>query len=142
MATLDLLGEEVSERSRRPPPPADEYVRMLDAIAARGLPANVSIKLTSLGLKIDPDFCRDQRRAHRRQGGRRTRELRAHRHGGPHHHRPPRSRSTASSSPATRIVGVVFQAYMRRTLADIAALPADRRQRPVLQGDLHRASER
>ena len=121
MATLDLLGEEVSERSRAIAA-ADEYVRMLEAIAARSLTSNVSIKLTSLGLKIDADFCRDNVErivaAAAAHGNFVRIDMEDH--------------TTTDRTLAIyrgifarhQNVGVVFQAYMRRTLADIAALPA------------------
>jgi proline dehydrogenase len=122
MATLDLLGEEVSERSKATAA-TDEYVRMLDDIAARSLPSNVSIKLTSLGLQVDADFCRDN-------------VLRivtaAARHGNfvridmEDHTTTDRTLAIYRDIFARhRNVGVVFQAYMRRTLADIAALPPE-----------------
>ena len=121
MATLDLLGEEVSERSKATAA-ADEYVRMLDAIAARGLPSNVSIKLTSLGLKIDADFCRDNV----------IRIVAAAAGHGNFVRIDMEDHTTTDRTLAIyrevfarhQNVGVVFQAYMRRTLADIAALPA------------------
>ena len=121
MATIDVLGEEVSERA-----PAlaavEEYLRAVAAIQERGLDANVSVKLTLLGLKVDEGFCRDNvdaiAAAARACGSfvridmedststdatlRIYRELQA-RHGN---------------------LGAVLQAYMRRTLADIAELPA------------------
>ena len=121
MATLDLLGEEVSERARATAA-ADEYVRMLDAIAARALPSNVSIKLTSLGLTIDTDFCRENVErivaAAAAHGNFVRIDMEDH--------------TTTDRTLAIyreifarhQNVGVVFQAYMRRTLADIAALPA------------------
>lgn len=122
MATLDLLGEEVSERAKATAA-ADEYVCMLEAIAARALPSNVSIKLTSLGLKIDADFCRENVErivaAAARHGNFVRIDMEDH--------------STTDRTLAIyrdifsrhQNVGVVFQAYMRRTLADIAALPAE-----------------
>lgn len=121
MATLDLLGEEVAERSKATAA-ADEYVRMLDAIAARGLPANVSIKLTSLGLKIDTDFCRENA----------ERIVAAAAGHGNFVRIDMEDHTTTDRTLAIyreiftrhQNVGVVFQAYMRRTLADIAALPA------------------
>jgi proline dehydrogenase len=121
MATLDLLGEEVAERSKATAA-ADEYVRMLDAIAARGLPANVSIKLTSLGLKIDADFCRENVErivaAAAGHGNFVRIDMEDHTTTGP--------TLAIYRQVFTRYqnVGVVFQAYMRRTLADVAALPA------------------
>ncbi|MEP6470378.1 MAG: proline dehydrogenase family protein [Acidobacteriota bacterium] len=57
MATLDVLGEDVSETGETERTVA-EYLRALDGIAARGLDSNVSVKLTALGLKIDPVHCR------------------------------------------------------------------------------------
>lgn len=120
MATLDLLGEEVSERSKAAAA-ADEYVRMLDAIAARGLPSNVSIKLTSLGLNIDADFCRENVE-------RIVSAAAAHRNfvriDMEDHTTTDRTLAIYREIFARhQNVGVVFQAYMRRTLADIAALP-------------------
>jgi len=56
MATIDVLGEEV-----RDPEPAQaavvEYLELLDRVKAEGLDANVSIKPTMLGLKIDEELC-------------------------------------------------------------------------------------
>jgi proline dehydrogenase len=119
MATIDLLGEEVSERATALAA-VDEYLRVFAAIHERGLDSNVSIKLTLLGLKVDEGFCRDNvdtiAAAARSRGNfvridmedssctdatlRIYRELQA-RHGN---------------------LGVVLQAYMRRTLSDIAEL--------------------
>jgi proline dehydrogenase len=54
--TVDVLGESVdSEVSARAA--ADRYIETLDALADRGLEANVSLKLTQMGLEIDRDFC-------------------------------------------------------------------------------------
>ncbi len=121
MATIDLLGEEVSERAKALAA-VDEYLRVFAAIEDQKLDSNVSIKLTLLGLKVDEGFCRDNvdriAAAARERGNfvridmedhtctdatlRIYRELQA-RHGN---------------------LGVVLQAYMRRTLKDIAELPA------------------
>jgi proline dehydrogenase len=120
MATIDLLGEEVSERGKAAAA-VEEYLRVFAAIQERGLDSNVSIKLTLLGLKIDEGFCRDNvdriAAAAAARGNfvridmedhtctdatlRIYRELQA-RHGN---------------------LGVVLQAYMRRTPRDIAELP-------------------
>ncbi len=59
MATLDVLGEDVTQLSETEETVA-EYLRALDAIARRGLDSNISVKLTALGLKIDPLACRKQ----------------------------------------------------------------------------------
>jgi proline dehydrogenase len=53
MATLDVLGEDVSRREE-----AEEAVqageRALDAITREQLNSNLSVKLTQLGIKVDP----------------------------------------------------------------------------------------
>lgn len=53
-STLDSLGENVTtpEEARRS---ADIYHRLLDAIQIRHLNANVSVKLTQMGMDLDPD---------------------------------------------------------------------------------------
>jgi len=55
-ASLDFLGEDVTllaeaERTR------DVYLEMLDAIESAGARTNVSVKLTALGLLVDEDVC-------------------------------------------------------------------------------------
>jgi proline dehydrogenase len=59
LATLDVLGEDVVRFSETEETVA-EYRRALDAIAEHRLDANISIKLTALGLKLDPTRCREQ----------------------------------------------------------------------------------
>jgi proline dehydrogenase len=123
MATLDVLGEEVKQKEKALQA-VDEYIRVFQAIAEHRLDANVSIKLTLLGLKIDEGFCRDNvdriATAAAAAGNfvridmedhtttdatlRIYRELHA-RHGN---------------------LGCVLQSYMRRTLRDIGELPAEK----------------
>ena len=121
MATLDLLGEEVTEPSRAVAC-VEEYERMLTAIAARGLPSNVSIKPTGLGLKIGEAACREN--VERIVAA-------AHRHGN-FVRIDMEDASTTDFTldlyrelhPRYGNVGAVLQAYMRRTLADVDRLPA------------------
>ncbi len=55
-ASLDLLGESVhSEDEARTA--GREYLHLLDRIAERRLDANVSVKLTAMGLDISEDLC-------------------------------------------------------------------------------------
>ena len=57
-ATLDLLGEDVTERD-----PAiasrDMYLRAIEGITARGLDCNASIKLSQMALRFDDALCRE-----------------------------------------------------------------------------------
>jgi len=59
MATLDVLGEDVTRREETEQT-VDAYARALQEIAARRLDSNISVKLTALGLKLDPAECRRQ----------------------------------------------------------------------------------
>ena len=58
MASLDLLGENVRDEAgaRRA---ASEYAGIFDRIAREQLDANVSLKLTQLGLDLDENLCRE-----------------------------------------------------------------------------------
>ncbi len=55
-ASMDYLGESVSDR-KMAEGARDVYLDLLDKIAACGVQANVSLKLTQMGLDISPDFC-------------------------------------------------------------------------------------
>lgn len=55
-ASLDLLGESVHQESEAGAA-RDEYLRMLDRIAASKVDANVSVKLTQMGLDIGEEIC-------------------------------------------------------------------------------------
>ena len=54
--SLDHLGEHVTDR-RTAEAARDDYLACLDRIAAEGLDANISIKLTQLGMGLDDDLC-------------------------------------------------------------------------------------
>src|SRR6476661_1479614 len=55
-ASLDLLGESVTnEREARAA--RDEYLQILDRIHQFRVDANVSVKLTAMGLDIDQELC-------------------------------------------------------------------------------------
>jgi proline dehydrogenase len=58
MGTVDVLGEEVREREKTVAA-VDQYLELLTRIDSEGLDANVSIKPTMLGLKIDDQLCID-----------------------------------------------------------------------------------
>jgi proline dehydrogenase len=54
--TLDLLGESVTNEQQARAT-RDEYLRILDRIQEQRLDANVSLKLTAMGLDIAEDLC-------------------------------------------------------------------------------------
>ena len=57
-ASLDLLGESVTNAAEAKAA-GDEYLRLLDAIHANRLDANVSVKLTAMGQDIDDGLCEE-----------------------------------------------------------------------------------
>jgi proline dehydrogenase len=120
MATVDVLGEEVHEREKAVTA-VEEYIQVFEAISAQKLDSNVSIKPTLLGLKIDEGFCRDNIErivATAKEHGNFVRID---------------MEDNTTTDATLRIyrdlharygnVGVVLQAYMRRTLRDIDELP-------------------
>jgi proline dehydrogenase len=123
MATLDVLGEEVFERGKAEAA-VEEYIKLFDAIEERGLDANVSIKLTMLGLKMDESFCRENVARIAASAAQHDNFLRI-------------DMEDSSTTDATlRIyravhgeygnLGAVFQSYMRRTLSDLGELPDEK----------------
>jgi proline dehydrogenase len=56
MASLDVLGENITSPAQADAA-AQSYLRVLEEISKAGVDSNVSIKLTQLGLKIDPEGC-------------------------------------------------------------------------------------
>ncbi len=55
-ASLDLLGESVSSDNEAHAA-GGEYVRVLDRIAAERLDANISVKLTAMGIDMSEELC-------------------------------------------------------------------------------------
>jgi proline dehydrogenase len=131
MATLDVLGEDVSEVGETERT-VDEYLRALDGIAARGLDSNVSVKLSALGLKIDRDHCR--------------REFARIVEGARRHDNFVRIDMEDSSVTTETIeifsearksserVGLALQAYLRRTAEDARRAAAERTNVRVCKG--------
>lgn len=55
--SMDHLGEHVTDRAAAEAA-RDSYLACLDRIAAEGLDANISVKLTQLGMGFDDELCR------------------------------------------------------------------------------------
>jgi proline dehydrogenase len=120
MATIDVLGEEITRREEATALLA-EYEDVLDRISREALDSNISVKLTGLGLNLDHEFCCGNISELVREAGARSSFVRI----------DMEDSSTTSETLALYRelreqgldnVGVVLQAYMKRTLADIASL--------------------
>jgi len=120
MATMDVLGEEVSERSKAEAAVA-EYIRLFESIEAQGVDSNVSIKPTLLGLKIDESFCLDNVERIATAASRFGNFVRIDMED--HTCTDATLRIYHALQPRLGNLGVVFQSYMHRTLQDIQDLP-------------------
>ena len=122
LATMDVLGEEVAERDKAAQA-VEEYIRLFRRIDSHGLDSNVSIKPTLVGLKIDERFCLENVEkiaAAARDFNNFVRidmEDRTCTDG--------TLRIYEALQPRYGNLGVVFQAYMHRTLSDIGNLPRE-----------------
>ena len=130
-ATLDVLGEEIETRDEALAAVRD-YKEVLAAIDAEKLDANVSLKPTMFGLKLDKDFCRQNIAAVCAEAERLGNFVRI-------------DMEDSSCTQDTLdvyydlkaeydAVGTVIQSYLRRSLADCAALAAARANLRLCKG--------
>ncbi|HUG47908.1 MAG TPA: proline dehydrogenase family protein [Candidatus Limnocylindria bacterium] len=120
--TVDVLGEAVAspEMARAA---ADRYVATLGALAERGLEANVSLKLTQMGLGVDVDFCT----ANVRRIVHRAADIGAFMRIDMEDHTLTETtlRIGRQLHADYHDVGVVIQSYLRRSAADVEQLIAE-----------------
>jgi proline dehydrogenase len=121
MVSLDYLGENVStaadaKRAR------DAYLEVFDRIATEKLDANVSCKLTQLGLDISPDFCESQLLSIVERAASYDNFLRADMEGSVYTARTIDVVKRVRSQSAA--VGTVIQAYLYRSEQDVQDLLA------------------
>jgi proline dehydrogenase len=120
MATIDVLGEEITGREEATALLA-EYEDVFETIEREVLDSNISVKLTGLGLNLDHEFCRDNIAELVREAAKRDNFVRIDMED---------SSTTTETLELYRElrgqgldnVGIVLQAYMKRTLTDIADL--------------------
>lgn len=130
-ATVDVLGEVVAnlQQAERT---ADEYIEVLDALHAQGLDANVSVKPSALGLLLDEAHCEQNllRIVHA-----------AARHG--NFVRVDMEDTSCTQReidlfdrlrPENTNVGLVLQAYLKRTYRDIEPLLGQDRNLRLCKG--------
>jgi proline dehydrogenase len=130
-ATLDVLGESVADR-----PAADRaaaaYVETIERIASAGLDANVSIKLTQMGLDLGVEECLSVMAPVVEAGARHDVFIRID------------MESSAYTARTLEVVdrlradgfavGPVIQAYLHRSAADVERLAADRVRTRICKG--------
>jgi proline dehydrogenase len=123
LATLDHLGENVgSEAEARAA--ADEYLLALEALEAVGIRGcNVSVKLTQMGLDLGDDFCFANVSRVVRKAAQQANFVRVDMEGSPYTERTlvmyRRLRQAFNN------VGIVIQAYLYRSRADVEGAIAE-----------------
>lgn len=119
-ATIDLLGEDTTERSQAKNA-AETYHKILEAISRHSLQSNVSLKPTHFGLKIDKEMCRSLIEEvvadAAERGGFLRIDMEDHTTTDDTLDMYFRIRTKYDTA-----VGVVIQAYLRRTIKDIQRL--------------------
>ena len=118
-ATLDILGEHIStmDQAHRA---TEDYLSVLEEIARRRVDSTISIKLTQLGLKLDRQACLQMATRLVRRASELNNFVRI----------DMEDSSCTTDTLATyrqlrrdfSNVGVVVQAYLRRTMDDVCAL--------------------
>ena len=120
LATIDVLGEEIT-RGDEARAIARAYRDVFETIERQELDSNVSVKLTALGLKLDYDLCQENLESVVGDAARRGNFVRID------------MEDASTTDDTLRLyrqlreaghenVGVVLQAYLRRTLDDIRSL--------------------
>ena len=120
LATIDVLGEEVSSADEARAI-AGQYHDVLAQIDDQGLRSGISVKLTALGLELDHELCRDNLESVVRDAAARGNFVRIDREDSSTTERTLQLYRTLRAEGHT-YVGVVLQAYMRRTLDDVPGL--------------------
>jgi proline dehydrogenase len=131
MSTLDVLGESVTRREQTTET-RDEYLRALDAIHAQSLPANVSVKPTAVGLAIDPRLARENCADICAKAAERGTFVRLDMEDSPFTEATIRLALDLKSE--FQNVGVVLQAYLRRSLVDLDRLVAAKMNVRICKG--------
>lgn len=119
--TLDYLGESVNNKQEAAAACA-EIMGLFDRIAAESLDANVSIKLTQLGLKLDPAFAFENTLAIARKAAEHGNYLRIDMEDSPVVDITLEIQRRLRQEFGLKNVGVVIQSYLYRSQEDVRRL--------------------
>ncbi len=118
LATVDVLGEFVYDEDKAAAA-AEEYVRLLDVMAKDKLQANVSVKLTAMGLSISSEVCRHNFGKVLDAAKKHGTFIRIDMEDSPY---TDKTLGLYDELRKEHDIGVVIQAYLRRSLDDISRL--------------------
>jgi len=117
-ASLDLLGESVSTKAEVQSA-AQEYLTMLDRIHEQKLDANVSVKLTQMGLDVDEELCIETMQSILSRARDYQTFVRLDMEGSAYTERTLRLFEDRLYPNYRENVGIVLQSYLYRTSADV-----------------------
>lgn len=120
MATVDVLGEDVTNADEARAI-AGQYHDVLARIDEEGLDSNISVKLTGLGLELDEELVRENLEAVVQDAAARGNFVRIDMEDSSTTDRTLQLYRTLHADGHDNL-GVVLQAYLRRTLSDIPGL--------------------
>jgi proline dehydrogenase len=120
-ASLDLLGENVSDEAGARAA-ADGYAAIFDRIAQEKLDANVSLKLTQLGLDLSESLCQELLEKIVEHAGSQGNFVRVDMEGSPYTQRTVDMVRRVRANYAS--IGTVMQSYLYRTEKDVQDLIA------------------
>lgn len=117
-ATVDVLGEFVSD-PKLASRDVESYLKLIDAIAERKLKSGVSVKLTAVGLSISPQIARQNVKRLVDAAGKHDIFVRIDMEDSPY-----TSETLAIYDEFRKVgrVGIVVQAYLKRTADDVKRL--------------------
>jgi len=121
-ASLDHLGENVSEETAARTA-AEDYLAAFERIADEKLDANVSVKLTQLGLDISPTLCRELLQRVLERARQLDNFVRIDMEGSPYTQRT--LDVVMEMHDRYPNCGVVLQSYLYRTMSDVARANAN-----------------
>jgi proline dehydrogenase len=130
-ATLDVLGESVSDRASAERAAA-AYVATIERIATENLDANVSVKLTQMGLDLGVDACLEVLQPVVEAGERHGIFVRIDMESSAYVDRT--LEVVARLRTGGRDVGPVIQSYLHRSPEDVERLAADRVRTRICKG--------
>ena len=130
-ATLDVLGESVDDRASADRAAA-QYVETIERIATEGLDANVSIKLTQMGLDLGVDECLAVLTPVAAAGARHGIFVRIDMEGSAYTERTLEVVDRLRADGCD--VGPVIQAYLHRSPTDVERLAAERVRTRICKG--------
>src|SRR5256712_11431559 len=137
-ASLDHLGENVTEE-KAARAATDDYLAAFERIASERLNANVSVKLTQLGLDISPDLCRELLTRILQRAQQLDNFVRIDMEGSAYTQRTLDLVLTLHERFPN--CGVVLQSYLYRTADDVARVNAARVRVRLVKGAYHEPPE-